>query len=51
MEIRRSLEQGEYNDPVQVRRLLKSSRFAKQEFKDAHVISGWGPRDFPWGPT
>jgi len=35
MEIRRALEQGEYNDPVQVRRLLKSSRFAKQEFKDA----------------
>ena len=21
------------------------------ETMGAHVISGWGPRDFPWGPT
>ncbi len=35
MEIKRSLELGEYNDPVQVRRLLRSGKFEMQEFKDA----------------
>jgi len=35
MEIRRSLELGEFNDPVQVRRLLKSGKFRIQEFKEA----------------
>lgn len=35
MEIKRSLEMGEYNDPAQVRKLLKSGSFTPSEFKDS----------------
>ncbi len=35
MEIRHALELGEYTDPAQVRKLLKSGKFSGAEFKDA----------------